>query len=192
MFTGIHQGLFKVVALTRGDHFLSYEVMLNAKLVRGLSAGDSIAVDGVCQTVEAIQDHRVSFTAGAETLQKTTLHQLQVGQQVAIERSAQVGKEIGEAIGPNRHMMIQVSADMMPYLFHKGFISVDGASLTINEIDEAHHTFSVLLIPHTLKATLFGEKKIGDRLNIEPDPQTVTIVDTVRRVMNQMDAYSSR
>jgi riboflavin synthase len=89
-------------------------------------------------------------------------------------------------------MMIQVSADMMPYLFHKGFISVDGASLTINEIDEAHHTFSVLLIPHTLKATLFGEKKIGDRLNIEPDPQTVTIVDTVRRVMNQMDADSSR
>ena len=146
----------------------------------------------------------MTFDAIQETLDRTTLDALKVGQRVGVERSARVGDEVGghdvagHVMGQgevvearsqgNVHVLrIRVPAEWMKYVADKGFIAVDGSSLTVCDV-EATGGFSVHLIPETLRLTGLGEKRAGDRVNIELDPRTVAIVDTVERVMEQRGA----
>jgi riboflavin synthase len=204
MFTGIVQGTYGVTSVHRELDLLTYAVDLDAERVDGLEVGASVSIDGVCQTVVSIEGHRVSFDAIRETLDRTTLGALQAGDQVAVERSARVGDEVGghdvsgHVIGQGEVVLarkeghvcvlgIGVPPSWMKYVLNKGFIAVDGSSLTVCDAT-ADGSFAVHLIPETLRLTRLGQKRLGDRLNIELDPRTVAIVDTVERVMEERES----
>ena len=200
MFTGIVKGKFPVVMILDKEGLRSFIVVLSNELVEGLVVGASVAVDGVCFTVTVIDHNRVSFDAMEETLRKTTIGSLKEGEFVNIERSARMGDEIGghrmsghvstmaEIVDVhesehNKAVTFKVDPEWMRFIFSKGFISLDGASLTVVDADKSQGTFQVWFIPETLRLTKFGEKKFGDRGNVEIDSQTQVIVETVGEVM---------
>jgi riboflavin synthase len=200
MYTGITRGTFPVTRIERRPDLLRYSVELPPELLAGLVTGASVSVDGVCQTVVAIEGREVWFDAIRETLDKTTLGELQNAQRVSIERSYKIGDELGghelagHVTGKGRvhsvnrcgdvyDLCIAVDRNWMKYISHKGFIAVDGSSLTVGEIDPAAGTFMLHLIPETLRLTNLGNKRPGDHVNIELDARTVSIVDAVERVL---------
>lgn len=201
MYSGITKGLFEVTALTKTQGLLTYTVNLSPELCHNLQTGDSVSVDGVCQTVISINGTEVSFQAIQETLEKTTLNELILGNTVSIERSLCLGDQIGghevsghvfgtgfiQQILPtenNLTLVIQCSPTWMKYILPKGFIAVDGSSLTVGTTDPERGLFTLHLIPETLKRTHFADKKIQDRVNIEFESKTKTIVDTVERYLS--------
>jgi len=200
MYTGITRGTFPVARLSRTPDLLRYAVELDAELTQGLERGASVAIDGVCQTVVAIDGNQVTFEAIRETLERTTLGELALGARVSVERSCRIGDELGghelagHVIGTGRiaaarhegdlhGLQIAVPAAWMKYVMPKGFIAVDGSSLTVGETEA--EGFAVHLVPETLRLTNLGDKRAGDRVNIELDARTVAIVDTVERVLAQ-------
>ena len=205
MYTGIMQGICEVTSIRRGTDLLTYEVDLGADRVLGLEPGASVSIEGVCQTVVAISGNRATFDAIRETLDLTTLGSLEVGARVAVERSARVGDEVGghdvagHVVGQGEvvdarhegdlHMLrITISPEWMKYVLKKGFIAVNGSSLTVSDVRRGEGSFAVHLIPETLRLTCLGDKHIGDRVNVELDTRTVAIVDTVERVMAEREA----
>ena len=201
MYTGITRGTFEVTRVERKPGLLTYEVELSEALADGLEPGASVSIDGVCQTVVSRSGDRVSFDAIQETLDLTTLDSLEVGGTVAVERSTRVGDEIGghdvagHVIGTGEvtevhhegdvcDLRIRVPREWMNYIFKKGFIAVEGSSMTVGEIDP-EGDFELHLIPETLRLTNLGKKAPGDRVNIELDARTVAIVDTVERVVEE-------
>ncbi len=202
MYSGITKGLYPVVKIEKHADILNYTVRLSKELSANLRVGESVAVDGVCQTVVSILDNDASFQAIPETLNKTTLGTLEVNSFVSIERSLRLGDEIGGHevsghvygtatisqilhTGESATVVIHCNPSWMKYILPKGFIAVDGSSLTVGETDLKQGLFVLHLIPETLRLTNFGKKKVGDLVNIEFDYKTKTIVDTVERVMQQ-------
>ena len=198
MYTGITKGLFEVVFVDTAPCLTTYAIKLNQSLLSGLNIGNSVSVDGVCQTVVAINGMQVTFQAIEETLLKTTLKDLYEGRLVSIERSARLGDENGghELAGHvfeegtivqrnpfenNLTLVIQCSPQATKYIFEKGFIGIDGSSLTVGTIDAEKGIFEIHLIPETLRQTNFSNKKIGDKVNIELDPRSVIISETIKR-----------
>lgn len=201
MYTGITRGTFRIVEVEKHPDLLRYRVALPAALREGLDIGASVSIDGVCQTVTGIEGDRVAFDAIEETLRLTTLDALETGQQVTVERSARIGDEIGghevaghvtgtgeiverRVEGEVCDLRIGVPPDWMRYIHAKGFIAVDGSSLTVGDRDPAGW-FWLHLIPETLRLTNLGNKQAGARVNIELDSRTVATVDTVERVLAQ-------
>jgi riboflavin synthase len=201
MYSGIMRGTFEVTRVARKPGLLTYEVELSEALAEGLAPGASVSIDGVCQTVVSVSGNRITFDAIQETLDLTTLDSLEVGGTVAVERSTRVGDEIGghdvagHVIGTGEvaevyhegdvcDLRIRVPREWMNYIFKKGFIAVDGCSMTVGEIDP-EGSFELHLIPETLRLTNLGKKAPGDRVNIELDARTVAIVDTVERILEQ-------
>lgn len=197
MYTGITRGIFPVVHVEREPALLRYDVDLG-DYGAGLEPGASVSIDGVCQTVVTNHGGRVRFDAIAETLARTTLGTLAVGSKVSVERSARVGDELGghdvaghvigtaevadvRRDGHDVALTLRVPPDWMRYIQTKGFIAVDGSSLTVGATTA--DTFDLHLIPETLRLTNFGTRRIGDRVNVELDARTVAIVDTVERVV---------
>jgi riboflavin synthase len=207
VFTGITQGTFLVIRTHREPGLLRYAVELPGELLKGLTVGASVAIDGVCQTVVEIQHHSVVFEAIDETLRCTTLEALTPDTRVSVERSVRVGDEIGghdvaghvigtgeilnaSRVGGSCDLRIGVPGAWMKHIFPKGFIAVDGSSLTVGKVSGSEPPSSrgwldVHLIPETLRLTNLGEKGIGARVNIELDARTVAIVQTVERVLAQ-------
>ena len=198
MFTGIVQGTAEVVEIIEKIDFRTHIVRLPEALLPGLEPGASVAHNGCCLTVTGIEDERVSFDLMQETLKVTNLGELKVGDRVNVERAARFGDEIGgHAMSGhilctaevsrviesenNRQVWFRIPSQWRKYLFTKGYIGIDGISLTIGDVEGDE--FNVNLIPETLQRTNIGSRKIGDRINIEIDPQTQAIVDTVERVM---------
>ncbi|MFH1766596.1 MAG: riboflavin synthase subunit alpha [Patescibacteria group bacterium] len=196
MFTGIVQGNFTIVSVEDKEQLRTFVVELSKQLAEGLEIGSSVAIDGVCHTVVAIDGFKITFDAMAETLMKTNIRDLKVGDTVNIERSAKMGDEIGGHIMSghvsttgiiltvhnfeNNHVIaIQVPPQFAKYIFNKGFVGVDGCSLTVTDYDRENSIFCVYLIPETLRVTGFAKKVAGDRVNIELDAQTQTIVESV-------------
>ncbi|MFC3907573.1 riboflavin synthase subunit alpha [Legionella dresdenensis] len=204
MYTGITKGLYEVVKLIKAPGLITYAVNLSPELCINLNPGDSVAVDGVCQTLVKLEGTHATFQAIQETLEKTTLDELQQGRYVSIERSLRMGDEIGghEMSGHvfgtgiiqqqirdenNLTLVIKCNPDWMKYILPKGFIAVDGSSLTVGETNPEQGLFYLHLIPETLRLTNFANKQINDRVNIELDHKTKTIVDTVERVLADKD-----
>jgi riboflavin synthase len=204
MYTGITRGTFPVTRVTREPDLLRFTVKLDRALARGLEPGASVAIDGVCQTVVALRGAEVSFDAVRETLHKTTLGQLAVGTRVSVERSYRIGDELGghelaghvmgtgtvQRVVNDGHrvsLRIGVPRPWMRYVLTKGFIAVDGSSLTVGDTF-AEGAFEVHLVPETLRLTNLGKRRVGDRVNIELDARTVAIVDTVERVLAERHA----
>ncbi|MBX9444279.1 riboflavin synthase [Dickeya chrysanthemi] len=199
MFTGIVQGTATVVSVDEKPNFRTHVVQLPPELLPGLETGASVAHNGCCLTVTAIDGDRVSFDLIKETLRLTNLGEIHVGDRVNVERAAKYGDEIGGHVmsghimctaeivkiltSENNHQIwLRLSDELqMKYVLHKGFIGIDGISLTVGEVTRSR--FCVHLIPETLQRTTLGQKRLGDRINIEIDPQTQAIIDTVERVM---------
>ncbi len=198
MFTGIVQGTAQVVKIEKKERFQTHVIELEEKLVEGLETGASVAHNGCCLTVTKIEGNRISFDLMQATLALTNLGELSEGDRVNVERAAKFGDEIGGHsmsghislmativniidTPNNRTIWFQLPEESMKYVLAKGYIGIDGCSLTIGEVEE--NRFSVHLIPETLQRTLFGKRQVGDHVNIEFDPQTQAIVDTVERVL---------
>ncbi len=200
MYSGITKGFYPVVFLKKSLGILNYTVALPTELVDNLKPGDSISIDGVCQTLVKLEDNQASFQAIQETLDKTTLNELILGSYVNVERSLRYGDEVGghEVSGhvfgtgiihqkiinhDNLTLVIACDPSWMRYIFCKGFIAIDGSSLTVGDTDPNQGLFYLHLIPETIRRTRFSQKKIGDRVNIEFDHKTKTIVETVERLL---------
>lgn len=197
MFTGIVQGIATVESVESRPGLSSFVIRLPPGHADNVSIGASVALNGACLTVTRQDGDCLSFDAMQETLGLTTLGSLGIGDRINFERAARIGDEIGghllsghihttaevvaiERPENNRTLYFQLPETWHRYLFAKGYIAVDGASLTIGAVDGAR--FNVHLIPETLRATTFGDLKVGDRVNIEIDSQTQTIVDTLQRL----------
>ena len=198
MFTGIVAGTRQVVQTVQVGERLDLWADLGS-LSQGLQAGASVAIDGVCLTAVEQQGEHVLFHVIRETLERSTLGDLVPEDWINVERSYRVGDEIGghdvsgHVIGTGAitevrtgsgqtSMCISIPREWMKYVLTKGFIAVDGASLTVGETDE-RGTFWLHLIPETLKRTTLGRKTEGSRVNVELDARTVAVVDTVERVL---------
>lgn len=206
MFTGIVQGVGVIREINRQSaDFLSYTVELPEHMAEQLQIGASIANNGCCLTITHFSGNLVSFDLMAETLAKTNLGCLKVGDCVNLERAARFGDEIGghlmsghiiattpitrvETTEHNRTVWFRLPENLSPYILTKGFIGLDGASLTIGDVTAQE--FNVHLIPETLQRTLFGSRQVGDIVNIEIDPQTQAVVDTVVRFLKQQPIHA--
>ncbi|MBR9870531.1 MAG: riboflavin synthase subunit alpha [Gammaproteobacteria bacterium] len=197
MFTGIVQGIAKVVEIHTAPGLNTLVIELPEDKVHGVTIGASVAINGTCMTVTRQEGQQLYFDAMQETLRLTTLGQLKIGDLVNFERAARIGDEIGghllsghvhttarlaEIIRTENNVTLwfEVPESWMKYVFPKGFIAINGASLTIGEVEA--NRFNVYLIPETLRATTFGGIEQGETVNIEVDSQTQTIVDTLARM----------
>jgi riboflavin synthase len=206
MFTGIVQGLATVRAVTDQTGLRSFTLAFPPGFADGLAVGASVAVDGTCLTVTTLQgSDAAAFDVMQQSLALTTLAGLREGSAVNVERAARDGAEIGghplsghidfmatlaEVRTPdnNRVLRIAVPAPWMRYVFAKGYIAVNGASLTVAEAQrerDGSGAFEVWLIPETLRMTTFGNKAAGDALNIEIERSTQVFVDTVRDAIDE-------
>jgi len=199
VFTGIVQGLRRVVAVDDEPGLRRLQIDL-VGLVEALLPGASVAINGTCLTATSIAGTRVSFDVIGETVTRTNLAQISVGDEVNVERSLRFGDEIGGHVlsghiadvvtvaridtGPaQRTLWFDVPARWMVYLFHKGFVALDGASLTVLAVDGPGNRIAVSLIPETIERTTLGRVQQGDRVNLEIDAQSQAIVTTVERLL---------
>ncbi|MEJ6007464.1 riboflavin synthase subunit alpha [Paucibacter sp. AS339] len=207
MFTGIVQGVASVAAITDRPGLRSFTLQFPPGFCAGLEIGASVASDGVCLTVTRLdaEAQQADFDVMQQSLALTTLAELKPGSRINVERAARDGAEIGghplsghvdfmatvAAIRrpENNHVIrIQVPAPWMRYIFAKGYIAINGASLTVAEAGRESGGggwFEVWLIPETLRMTSFGDKGEGARLNIEIERQTQVFVDTVREALDE-------
>ena len=205
MFTGIVQGVARVAQVEDQPGLRSIGLVFPLGFGGDLETGASVAVDGVCLTVTSHDGDGARFDVMQQTLGTTTLGTLRVGSTVNVERAARHGAEVGghvlsghvDAKGvlaqvrrpENNHVLrIAVPAPWMRYVFAKGYIAVNGASLTVAQAErdgDGAGWFEVWLIPETLRMTTFGACREGDALNLEIERQTQVIVDTVREVVEQ-------
>ena len=202
MYTGIVLGTCPVTALTHGSGTTALTVALG-EYAEGLRPGASVAVNGTCLTAVQVADGQVRFDIIEETWRQTNLSDLGVGARVNVERSFRLGDEVGghilsghvaaattvtAVVADEGHRLVTVAVPerWMPYLMAKGFVALNGASLTIQELDRAASTVTVSLIPETLARTTFGSVEPGDRLNLEVDAQTQAVVDTVRAMLPEL------
>lgn len=187
MFTGIIQQVGHIQEIQKQKNLLRYAVIFSHE---GLQRGASVSIDGVCQTAVQI-DSAVWFEAVLETCRCTTLGFLKKGDPVNIERSATFGQEIGgHLVSGHVYTTVKLSkiegnvytfsSPSTEYLFNKGFVALNGASLTVCDVTK--DSFKVHFIPETLSHTTFGIKKVGDLINIEFDAMTIATVETVKRI----------
>ena len=179
MFTGIVEEI-GIVRKT-GRDYLGFEAH---RVVEGTIVGDSIAVNGVCLTIVSLENHGFSVDVMPETLRRTNLGRLHYGHQVNLERAVVLGGRLGghmvlghvdqtgEVLDVRneegaRIMRVSAPSELMPYMVDKGFVAVDGVSLTIVDVDD--FSFAVSLVAYTMEHTTLGEQKPGDVINLEVD-----------------------
>jgi len=179
MFTGIVEELGEVGSISTGKIVVSAQ-----KAVEGTVLGDSIAVNGVCLTVISIDDKKLAFETMPETLKRTNLGLLSSGDEVNLERALAAGGRMGghfvqghidgtgqiqslTSEGAATIIRFKASKELMRYIVLKGFIAVDGTSLTVVDCDTG--SFSVSLVGYTKQNTILGKKKISDTVNLEVD-----------------------
>ena len=186
MFTGIITDIGTISSVEeRGDLRVTVATGYDTA---GIAIGASVANSGVCLTVVAKAVGSLSFDVSAETLRCTAAGMWQPGARLNLERALKVGDELGghivtghvdavgritsiEGEGDSKRFTFQMPASVAPYVAPKGSISLNGASLTVNDVsdDDLGHWFTVNIIPHTAQWTNFGSATVGDEVNIEID-----------------------
>ena len=197
MFTGIVAGTGTIREMS-GKEVVRIQIDFQSVTTDNLETGASVSIDGTCLTVVEIKSPIISFDVIPETLQKTTLGNKSAGSSVNLERALKMGDELGghllsghilgmgeitERVEGKENLDLRISCPnhIMKFVQEKGYIAIDGISLTIGNVDET--SFSLHLIPETLALTTIGGKQIGDKVNIEVDSMTQTIVTTVERIL---------
>lgn len=184
MFSGIVESVMPIE---------SSEELINAYRIKikkpsefnDIKLGDSIACDGACLTVEAFDEHTMTFALAAETIKVLEWNpQSWLGKQVNLERSLRFGDRIhghlvtghvdslgtvtrADLEGESFFLDVKVADSILPYVWKKGSVTLNGVSLTVNELEGS--VVSVCLIPETMKRTNLGLLKPGSRINVEPD-----------------------
>lgn len=184
MFTGLIQDVGTVVGVARGDASTTLTVRTTLVTAEPFRLGDSLAVSGACLTVVAVAADRVSVTAVAETLARTTLGALRPGDRVNLERPLALGGRLdghlvqghvdglGSVLDLREHgdahrLRVGVPEVLEPYLVPKGSVAVDGVSLTVASLDPG--AFEVAVIPHTWQQTTLSSLERGAQVNLETD-----------------------
>ena len=200
MFTGIVQGIRKITAVKDLEGGRRLRIKLE-DLAEKLQQGASVAVNGVCLTVVRFEKDWAEFDIIQESINKSNLGTLKVGDFVDIERACSFGDEVGghsvtghvDCKGiinevrntPNNYdLVVSCGKEWMAYLTPKGWISIDGASLTVVEVGD--DCFSISLIPETLLQTVLGKKTKDDTVNLEFDYTTKVIVRTLERMLPEI------
>ena len=197
MFTGIVQGTGTIISIDKKSTSSTLSIDLG-ELSSHLSLGSSVSIDGVCMTVTSQKDTIVFFDAIQETLSRTTLGQAVEGDVVNLERALKMGDELGGHLlsghimckssvvsrkdnGEGVDLEISINDELKPYIMEKGYIAIDGISLTIGKVNQ--NTFNLHLIPETLERTTINSKIEGSLVNIEIDSITQAVVSTVASIM---------
>ena len=207
MFSGIVEGTGIITDIEERSEHIHWKVQLPKGSGEGLEIGASVSLDGVCLTATNIEDGLIGFDLIQETLQRTTLNERSIGDLVNIERALRYGEEVGghlvsghimatgtilditypieqsgEYADETADIRIGIPNSLIDYIFEKGYIAIDGISLTIGNVEKSSG-FHLHIIPETLRRTTLGTKSVGDSVNIEIDSMTQAVVDTVKRVM---------
>jgi len=183
MFSGIIEKLAKVYEfeISNDKSYIAISID-NSDLP--LKIGDSVAVNGVCLTIAKIENHLFYYDLSPETLSLTSLKDLSVNDSVNIEYPLTLNKFISghittghvDSIGiikslqkiiDSWEVVVEVKSDILKYIIHKGSITIDGVSLTVNKLD--NNLIDLMIIPHTFENTIFKNYKIGQKVNIEVD-----------------------
>ena len=200
MFSGIVSGIGSVKSIKHKNDIISIEVKAPKNFSKKLKKGASVSVDGVCLTAINSDSDTIKFDVIEETLSRTTLGNFVKGQKVNLERSMTASSEIGghlisghihcvsKIISINekkssKDMKISIPKGMDKYILEKGYIGVNGCSLTVGKVFKTN--FNIHLIPETLKVTNLDLLKEKSLVNIELDQNTVTIVDSVEKILNR-------
>lgn len=184
MFTGIVEALGCLARIDPVGELVELEVELPEELTGDVKVGDSLALNGCCLTVTALRGTRMAFQAVPETLQRTSLGARKVGERVNVERALRADARLDghivqghvdgtgvvqelRSMGDDVRLWIRCPPEVARLLVPKGSVAVDGVSLTV--LEPGPDSFSVTLIPHTLRATTLGERREGDAVNLEVD-----------------------
>ena len=185
MFTGLVTELGAITAITRGESSAVFTIKAPAS-VAGLAVGDSIAVNGVCLTATSLTADSFTADVMVQTLNLTSLSQVEAGSQVNLELAAQMDMRMGGHIVQGHvdgiakiaaisadsqwtRMDLAIPKDLMKYVVAQGSICLEGVSLTVGEINDPADQISVWLIPETLAKTNLSKKSLGENLNVEVD-----------------------
>ena len=204
MFSGIVQGKGKILKIVSKKYHISLEISAPKNFNKRLKKGASISVNGVCLTSLDDGEKSLKFDVINETLSKTNISKASKGSIVNLERSITASTEIGGHLmsghihfagkvekvltkNTNKDVQIKFPKKYKEYIFEKGYIGVNGCSLTLGKIN--NNSFFVHLIPETLSVTNLNTLKKGSQVNIEIDQNTIAIVETVK---NSLAAQESR
>ncbi len=196
MFTGLIEAVGVVKSVVPGAGGLTMTLDLG-RIVEGCQVGDSIAINGVCLTIAKLNGDLATFALSEETVKKTSLSRLKPLSQVNVERAIKSNDRFGghfvsghidgtaiirtiKRYGEFADMTFTADSEILDNMILKGSVAVDGISLTIADID--NNSFTVALIPETLKRTTLGKAKIGDQVNIETD----IIIKAIKKQMEKI------
>jgi len=183
MFTGLVEAVGRVMRVEPTDANIEFEVEA-PDLTGGLSSGDSIAVDGVCQTVTAVDGARFRFVSVPATLSRTTFGSYEAGREVNLERALAAGQPIGghivqghvddvasvlgvDPVEDGARLRIRLTPEVARVTVPRGSLAVDGVSLTVAEL--TGEVAEIAIIPYTLSHTSFGRLRAGATVNVEAD-----------------------
>ena len=200
MFTGIVSGKGHVQKIVRYEDYISLIIKATKDFSKNLIKGASVAVNGVCLTVKKGNTDILEFDVIEETLQKTNLKDISKSSKVNLERSMTTKTEIGGHLvsghihgtgevlkvinrQATKDLQIKIPTSLREYFFYKGYVALDGCSLTIGKVLKT--SFYIHLIPETVSVTTFKDIKKGDLINIEVEQSTINTVETVKKIMSQ-------
>ena len=200
MFSGIVQTVGKIESIKDKNHIKTIRIETHGDYLEDIAIGQSVSVDGVCLSLVKKNNEYCEFEAVEETINRTTLGRYKQGTKVNLEKSLKFGDTVGghfvsghihtkgrivevELIGESKNILVEIEEKWIKYLTEKGYISVNGASITIGKVSK--NTFYVHLIPETLKTTNLDELIYDNYVNLEFDQATIAIVDTTERLINQ-------
>ena len=198
MFSGIVSAKAKVSKVKKFDDYLSVEISTPKGFNKNLKRGASISVNGVCLTSKDSGSKSLKFDVIEETLDRTNLKNITKGDMVNLERSIKASTEIGGHLMSGhihfsgkvkkivdkkntRDMQITLAKKYADYVMEKGYIGINGCSLTIGKVNVGD--FNIHLIPETLDITNLGQLLKGSLVNIEIDQNTITVVNTVKKTL---------
>ena len=200
MFSGIVQTVGKIESIKDKNHIKTIRIETHGDYLEDIAIGQSVSVDGVCLSLVKKNNEYCEFEAVEETINRTTLGGYKQGTKVNLEKSLKFGDTVGghfvsghihtkgrivevELIGESKNILVEIEEKWIKYLTEKGYISVNGASITIGKVSK--NTFYIHLIPETLKTTNLDELIYDNYVNLEFDQATIAIVDTTERLINQ-------
>ena len=199
MFSGIVQEAGKVIGFVKEKDIYNLSIECSSEFISDLKKGASICVDGVCLTVKDENPEILRFDLVEETIKRTNFQNIKTGDNVNLERSLKMGDEIGgHPVSGHIHgiskvisidkrdqswdVKFSVEPFMHDYMLHKGYVAINGCSLTIGEV--SNESFTIHLIPETLSVTNLFQLEQDSVVNIELDQNTVIIADTVKKYLD--------
>ena len=199
MFSGIVQEAGKVKDFLKREDIYNISIDCSSKITSNLKKGASVSVNGVCLTVKDENPEILRFDLVEETIKRTNFQNIKIGDNVNLERSVKMGDEIGghlvsghihgvskvvsiEIRDQSWDVEISIEPFMQEYILHKGYVAINGCSLTVGEVSK--ESFLIHLIPETLSVTNLFQLEQDSTVNIELDQNTIIIADTIKKYLD--------